>query len=86
MGIIAPAGCYTFAMHIVVSASVLSTASFVITTAALLLSIGLGFVLGYHWYRFALSPLAATGALALYAAGCVLLVTLLYITAPLLLL
>jgi hypothetical protein len=73
-------------MHIVVSASILSTASFVITTGALLLSIVFGIVLGYHWYRFALSPLAATGALALYAAGCVLLLTLLYITAPLLLL
>ncbi len=73
-------------MHIVVSASVLSTGSFVITTAALLLSAGLGAVLGYHWYRFALSPLAATGALALYGAGCILLVTLLYLTAPLLLL
>lgn len=73
-------------MHIVVSAAILSTVSAIFTTAALLLCACIGLILGYHWYRFALSPLATVGTLSLYAAGCVLLLTLMYGTMPLLIL
>lgn len=67
-------------MHIVIPADILAQVALVFTTGALLLAFGVGAVLGYHWYRFGLSPLATVGTLGLYAAGTVLLVVILYTT------
>lgn len=65
-------------MHVVVPSDILATVSLLITAGAVLLSAGIGMVLGYHWYRFGMSPLATVGTLGLYAAGCVILIALLY--------
>jgi hypothetical protein len=65
-------------MHIVIAADVLAKTTLILSSGALLLSVGIGLILGYHWYRFGLSPLAATGTLALYIAGTILLVSMLY--------
>lgn len=67
-------------MHLVIPADILAQAALVFTTGALLLALGVGGILGYHWYRFGLSPLATVGTLGLYAAGTILLITLLYTT------
>ena len=67
-------------MHIVIPADILAQGALVFTTGALLLALGVGAILGYHWYRFGLSPLATVGTLGFYAAGTILLVVLLYMT------
>ncbi len=73
-------------MHLVIQYDALSNISLVISMGALILAVAVGTILGYHWRHFALSPLGTVGTLSLYAAGCIVLVVLLFMTAPLLIL
>lgn len=69
-------------MLITVQPYVLTNISLIITTSAAVLAAVVGIILAYHWRRFALSPLGTVGTLGLYAAGCVILVSLMYAAAP----
>lgn len=65
-------------METVVSPVALAYLGWIIAAGAALLVAVVGIVLAFHWFRFALNPLAATLASALYAAGCLILLSILF--------
>lgn len=52
--------------------------SWILAAGTALFALVAGIILAYHWYRFALSPVAATIASALYAAGCLIFLSMLF--------
>lgn len=56
----------------------LAYTGWVIAAGAAVFALVVGIILAYHWYRFALSPVAASFASALYAAGCIIFLIILF--------
>lgn len=73
-------------MHIAVQYDIFATGALIISLSAALLAIVTGIVLAYHWYRFSRDPLYTAATLSLFAAGCVLLLSIMFSVGPQLLL
>jgi len=70
----------------VASSLALAYTGWVVAAGAALFAVLAGAILAYHWYRFALSPIAASLASALYAAGCLVFLSMLFSSVHLLVL
>lgn len=69
-------------MQLTVPYTILITTSSILSIAAALLCILTGAILAYHWFRFARNPLSALLTLGIYAAGCVILLALMFSIGP----
>lgn len=73
-------------MHVAISYDIIASVAAVISWSAVLLALIMGAILAYHWYRFSRDPLYTAATIAFYAAGCTLLVAIMFSLGPTLLL